>query len=373
MESIILRFAARCEAAGRDYNEDNFLLDDNLNDDTWGFRTDEVVPLEGKGALLVVCDGMGGMNAGEVASAIAVDTIKKWFTHDKLTPSVIASPKSIQRYIYDAIQAADAAIKADSKNNPEHEGMGTTIVLTWLINGKIYVGWCGDSRAYRFNPDNGLERLSHDHSYVQELVDAGKLSEDLAIVHPNSNIITRSLGDPRGKAIPEVQEYELYKNDVILLCSDGLCGTLRDSEIEYVLRQPYNTLQSYRDELWKADELAGWHDNVTILLAQVDGDALAYPTNASFKPTHSAELRATNNRLKIIIALLIAIIVLGLIGLFCFLRQPKQVPEPQPQEVLVGEPVEPQVHEPSVEEPFAEDDSAVVEEIELSDVSTPSR
>jgi serine/threonine protein phosphatase PrpC len=220
--------AARCEAAGRPNNEDNYQLDDNLSDNSWGFTADAEVSLGEKGALLVVCDGMGGMNAGEVASDIAVKTIKEWFTTEKLTDATIAAPC---KYIASAIVAADAAIKAHSKTNPDTEGMGSTIVLAWLLGQKVYVGWCGDSRCYRFNPALGLERLSHDHSYVQELVDAGKLTEELAFDHPNNNIITRSLGDPRGAAQPDTKEFDLYDQDIILLCSDGLCGTLRDNEM----------------------------------------------------------------------------------------------------------------------------------------------
>lgn len=331
MSSITLRYAARCEAAGRDHNEDNFLLDYNLNDNQWGFTTDEVIPLKGNGSILLVCDGMGGMNAGEVASAVAVQTIKEWFDHAKLTPQVTASPQTIKDYIYNAIQAADAAIKADEEAHPEHDGMGSTIVLAWIINGKVYVGWCGDSRAYRYNPKTGLERLSHDHSYVQELVDAGKLTEELAFDHPNSNIITRSLGDPRGKAKPDVKEYDLYRNDIILLCSDGLCGCLRDNEIEAVIAQNSSSMMACRDALWEADEAAGWHDNVTITLAQVvEGGAEApLPISQS-----KAILIQKNKTLKAVLAGVVCILLLG-VGLACwflFLRKPNQ-PEPGNQPV----------------------------------------
>ena len=268
-EDLIIRLAARCEAAGRPNNEDNYQISEDLAADSWGFTADKTLPLGDKGALLVVCDGMGGMNAGEVASAIAVATIKKAFAKEFITDKVLASSAAIQHFISDAIQAADAAIKEEGRLNPEHEGMGSTIALAWLLGNKVYVGWCGDSRVYRFNPVNGLERLSHDHSYVQELVDAGKLTEELAFDHPNNNIITRSLGDPRGKARPDTKEYELYNGDVLMLCSDGLCGCLRDNEIEAIMAKQSESMQACRDALWEADEAAGWHDNVTIALAQV--------------------------------------------------------------------------------------------------------
>ena len=265
------------------------------------------------GVLAVVCDGMGGMNAGEVASDIAVKTIKEWFTTDKLTDAAIAAPC---KYISSAIVAADAAIKAHSKTNPDTEGMGSTIVLAWLLGQKVYVGWCGDSRCYRFNPALGLERLSHDHSYVQELVDAGKLTEELAFDHPNNNIITRSLGDPRGAAQPDTKEFDLYNQDIILLCSDGLCGTLRDNEIAELILQHQTSMQECRDALWDADEAAGWTDNTTIALAQIisggkDANAAIQTASSNNEiSTSKAKLIAANKRLKLILLGVVVIILL---------------------------------------------------------------
>ena len=311
--NILFRMAARCEAAGRPNNEDNYQLDDNLSDNSWGFTADAEVSLGEKGALLVVCDGMGGMNAGEVASDIAVKTIKEWFTTDKLTDAAVAAPC---KYITSAIVAADAAIKAHSKTNPDTEGMGSTIVLAWLLGQKVYVGWCGDSRCYRFNPALGLERLSHDHSYVQELVDAGKLTEELAFDHPNNNIITRSLGDPRGAAQPDTKEFDLYNQDIILLCSDGLCGTLRDNEIAELIKQHQTSMQECRDALWDADEAAGWTDNTTIALAQIISggkDATTANKTATASTdisTSKAKLIAANKRLKLILSGVVFIILL---------------------------------------------------------------
>ena len=320
-EELIFRMAARCEAAGRPNNEDNYQVDENLADEHWGFTADKEISLSDKGALLVVCDGMGGMNAGEVASAIAVATIKEWFAAERLTDKILESSTTIQRYIVDAIQAADAAIKNDGKDNPEHEGMGSTIVLAWLLGQKVYIGWCGDSRAYRFNSKLGLVRLSHDHSYVQELVDAGKLTEDLAFDHPNNNIITRSLGDTRGKAQPDTKVYDLCNEDIILLCSDGLCGCLRDREIEDVIKQHQTSMQECRDALWDADEAAGWHDNVTIALAQViSGGATEtgeQPINSQPISNSKAELIRKNKLLKRVLYSVIAVIVLFIAGVLC--------------------------------------------------------
>jgi serine/threonine protein phosphatase PrpC len=261
--------AARCEAAGRFNNEDNFQLADNLSTDQWSFVTDNEVDLGEKGALLIVCDGMGGASAGEVASKIAVETIKEWFSADRLTGEVITGSAGIIQYIEKAIVAADARIKEEGQNDMEKEGMGSTIVLAWIIGQSAYIAWCGDSRAYCFNPADGLKRLSHDHSYVQTLVDSGQLSEELAFNHPNNNIITRCLGDMNQAAKPEVREYPLHDGDIVMLCSDGLNGVLRDSVIEMVMSKNTGSMATCRDALWDSARDAGWNDNVTIGLCRI--------------------------------------------------------------------------------------------------------
>lgn len=309
MANIKFRMAARCEAAGRPNNEDNYQLDADLSDNEWGFTADEQITLGKKGALLVVCDGMGGMNAGEVASDLAVKTIKERFSADLLTPKVLASPMA---YVKETIIAADSAIKAHGKAHPETEGMGSTIVMAWMLDKKVYVGWCGDSRCYCYNSQTGLVRLSHDHSYVQELVDDGKLTEDLAFDHPNSNIITRSLGDPNGTARPDVKEYDLHNGDILMLCSDGLCGCLRDKEIEEQIAAHQTSMQDCRDALWQADEAAGWHDNVTIALAQVVSGGMAPQSPA----TSEEQIKATNKRLKRTIVLLVLLLLVCIVAIF---------------------------------------------------------
>ena len=283
MNMIKFSMAARCEAAGRSNNEDNFQLTDNLAGDQWSFVTDHEVDLGEKGALLIVCDGMGGMNAGEVASKLAVETVKKRFASERLTEEVIATSESIVQYIEKAIVAADTQIKEEGAADKEKEGMGSTIVLAWVIGQSVFIGWCGDSRAYCFNPADGLKRLSHDHSYVQTLVDSGQLSAELAFDHPNSNIITRCLGDPHQAANPDVREYTLHDGDVIMLCSDGLCGVLRDCVIEEAMHENAGNMAACRDALWDAARNAGWYDNVTIGLCRIvsGSDRLAsLPTDA---------------------------------------------------------------------------------------------
>lgn len=276
-EALKIRLAARCEAAGRPENEDNFQVAEDLSISNTGFTTDKIFPLGSNGTLLLVCDGMGGMNAGEVASAVGVETIKNLFAPQLLTNEVLANDESICMYMKRAIIKADSRIKEEASKDAAKNGMGSTAVMAWLLGNKVYVAWCGDSRCYRYNPATGLEQLSHDHSYVQDLVDTGQLSADLAFDHPNKNIITRSLGDPRGAAKPDAKVYNLQKGDVILLCSDGLSDSLRDREIEQSISRSIASMESCRDALWNDSKQAGWHDNVTVVLAQVIDEKSAQP------------------------------------------------------------------------------------------------
>lgn len=332
-EALKIRLAARCEAAGRPENEDNFQVAENLSVSNTGFTTDKVFTLGSKGTLLLVCDGMGGMNAGEVASAIGVQTIKNLFAPQLLTDEIFANDESICMYMKRAIIKADSKIKEEASKDAAKQGMGSTAVMAWLLGAKVYVAWVGDSRCYRYNPATGLEQLSHDHSYVQDLIDTGQLSPDLAFDHPNKNIITRSLGDPRGAAKPDVKVYNLRIGDVILLCSDGLSDSLRDSEIEQSISRSLSSLESCRDALWNDSKQAGWHDNVTVVLAQVVDENMTQsakptpqpqqPPQQYIKPIEQSEQRqqslskidnGSKKRIVIIIAASLLLIALAFVG-----------------------------------------------------------
>ena len=204
MKKIKFRLAAYTDAAGKRNdvpplygNEDNFYVDADLSEEPQGeFSSDEEKALSDYGSLLVIADGMGGMNAGEVASEIAVRTVKECFAHKNLTDRIVADAESRERYMEHVVEEADAAIKARSQENKECEGMGSTIIMVWICDGVASVTWCGDSRAYLFREPKGIAQISKDHSYVQSLVDDGKITEEEAFDHPYGNIITRSLGDP---------------------------------------------------------------------------------------------------------------------------------------------------------------------------------
>lgn len=299
----------------RTNNEDNFIVNPDLaSENNWFVPGDaeEVITLGENGCVLVVADGMGGMNAGEVASELAVEGIKAAFSKVEDLSSLVKSADKIESFLKKAVVEADASIKKRLKEDPSTSGMGTTIVLVWVVNTTAHVVWCGDSRAYLFKPDSGIIRLTKDHSYVQELVDSGKLDAELAFDHPNSNIITRSLGDSPTKAQPDYVCRELQKDDVLLLCSDGLCGLCRDEEIGNVMAASED-LGECRDNLIEAALNAGGYDNVTVALMKVisPGETEDINATATLNDQKSVKKRKMTARLVWILILLVALVALA--------------------------------------------------------------
>lgn len=251
----------------RTNNEDNFIINHDLSQSDWFLPQDtsQLITLGRDGCVLVVADGMGGLNAGEVASAIAIDTVKQTFLDADLQ-KVAKTPKSIEKFMCDVVVKSDQAIKKHVMANPETKGMGTTLILIWVYGNVAHLVWCGDSRAYIYNDKTRLTRFSKDHSYVQQLVDEGKLDEDLAFDHPESNIITRCLGDFQDRAKPDYKNYKLCTGDVLLICSDGLCGLCRDEEILHIMQQTSTDIERCKQTLIQAALDAGGYDNVTLAL-----------------------------------------------------------------------------------------------------------
>lgn len=253
----------------RQNNEDNFVVSSDLSTSEWLIpQVDEYVDLGEFGALLTVADGMGGANAGEVASAKAIETIQEFFVSEKLE-KVNPDDDSIQEYMKTVVKQADLNILNCSKDDPNKEGMGTTIVMAWILGDKVYVCWCGDSRCYVLNKHNGLIRLSKDHSFVQELVDKGELEPQYANDHPLSNIVTRCLGDVENRSNPETRVYPLHNGDTIMLCSDGLCGLCQDDEIMSRMAEYRKDPTACKNELISLALNNGGYDNVTVALCNV--------------------------------------------------------------------------------------------------------
>lgn len=328
MNKIKFKIAAKTDVGLlRTNNEDNFQASSDLLVQPMRWVNNDVCQLGEKGALLVVADGMGGMNAGEVASRIAIDTIREEFTPENLTDEVVRNRFSIEKFMSEVVVKADNRIKETAKKRSETRGMGTTIVVAWLYDGILYVTWCGDSRAYVYNPKYGLQRLTKDHSYVQQLVDEGKLTDGEAFEFPDSNIITRCLSDSKQKARPESlsNPYKVCDNDVILLCTDGLCGMIRDAEIQPVIESNQANLGTMTDELVQAALNASGADNVTVCLCQIisggEKPDIKYFTkiNRNKKTNSSINMFAGSSKRKWLILLLCICCVIGGIAFAFFL------------------------------------------------------
>jgi protein phosphatase len=255
----------------RDNNEDAYAFCPDLTESDWRRNhTDGYITLGSQGSLLIVADGMGGTNAGEVASAIAIDTVSKAFTPQAAKEA--DNDERRQALLTRAIRDADKAINRHMVDHPETAGMGTTIVVCWIYGDKAYTAWCGDSRCYLYN-DKGLKPLTKDHSYVQELIDKGVITEEEAFTHPDNNVITRGLGDFDSPCIPDLNITDIHAGDTVLLCSDGLCGYCTDDMIAKALADSSDTdVDTCADNLQQLALNVPGDDNICIVLASLLDD-----------------------------------------------------------------------------------------------------
>jgi protein phosphatase len=232
---------------------------------SWGARTDiGLVRGHNEDSFLVqpplfaVCDGMGGHAAGEVASSIAVQTI-----------GAQAPIHADDILLGAAVEAANAAVIEGAATGKGKPGMGCTASCVLIENNKMAIAHVGDSRIYLLHHGT-LVRLTHDHSYVEELVDAGEITADEARVHPSRSIITRALGsDPDMYA--DHFTLDVSVGDRLIVCSDGLSSMVEDSEIEAIAVSSV-TPQSAADNLTSAALSAGGHDNITVIVVDVSDD-----------------------------------------------------------------------------------------------------
>lgn len=223
----------------REHNEDTYYGDSQLG-------------------LWLVADGMGGHEFGEVASALARDTIV-----DQVRDGTPLS---------EAIRAADQAIIKQSQRRNEALPMGTTVVAARLNGTRFEIAWVGDSRIYLW--DGRLQQLSQDHSYVQELIEQGAITPEQARSHPHRNVITQALGvtDPQALKV-EVMRGELKPQMQLLLCSDGLTEEVDDGRIASILSKSELSAQECVDQLVMAALDGGGSDNITVVLLRNEATA----------------------------------------------------------------------------------------------------
>ncbi len=208
--------------------------------------------------LFIVADGMGGHKAGDYASRTCVDCVA-----DSIKNSQRKTPISI---FEEAINNANRQVLMDAKSNSEYEGMGTTFVSAVIIENILYVANIGDSRLYIIN-DDGIKQVTQDHSLVEEMIQNGEIERKESRLHPNKNIITRALGTSEEVAA-DYFEVELKKDDVVLLCSDGLSNMMEDEDIMYVVRR-YSQLSTAGSKLIEKANACGGKDNISIILIRI--------------------------------------------------------------------------------------------------------
>ena len=225
--------------------------------------------------LIVLADGMGGHRGGEIASSMTVDTII-----DKLQQSLpeitVGEVDEASGFSKESICLQDAVVEANqlvfqaAEANPDHKGMGTTVVVLQFYNNSFSLAHIGDSRCYRIRSDK-FEQITKDHSLLQELIDRGFYTPEEARKSMNKNLVTRALGiDP--VVMPDIQEDIVLKNDIYLLCSDGLTDLVEDEDIYLTIKQFSANLEEAAKQLITKANQNGGKDNISVMLCRIDED-----------------------------------------------------------------------------------------------------
>ncbi|MEN6390633.1 MAG: Stp1/IreP family PP2C-type Ser/Thr phosphatase [Syntrophomonas sp.] len=224
----------------RSNNEDSYLVDLNHG-------------------LLVVCDGMGGHNGGEVASAIAVETINQMF---------VESSEELPGRLVLALEKANSVILSSAQQDPALHGMGTTATLAAFEDGLMHVAHIGDSSLYMVQ-DGKLRKITRDHTLAQQLLMEGRLKPEDMRSNPYNHILTRALGVEENVNIDRYQE-KVHPGDLILLCSDGLSDKVSEGEMQEVLHETSSSLEQAAQGLLERALKYGGSDNITIILSRIE-------------------------------------------------------------------------------------------------------
>lgn len=234
-------------------------------------RNEDSIAMDFKLGLLIVADGMGGHNSGEVASGLATDTIlkfgKEMLAKDKdiLPPGGDKSLSVRAQQVIHFVETANTVIYEKSKTHAKNQGMGTTIVTVLGDSRSITVGHVGDSRLYRLRGKT-FEQITEDHSLVTEQVKSGQITKEQAESSNLQNILTRALGTEE-KVKVDVQDVKVQEGDVFLICSDGLTKMVSDKEMAEVLIENAEPIKAV-DKLIDMSNAAGGVDNVTVVVAR---------------------------------------------------------------------------------------------------------
>jgi protein phosphatase len=263
-------------------NEDNYLLLHISGSKTWTSSQDagefivesQKFELDDKGIVLAVSDGMGGALAGEVASKMAVDTVSQRFLDEdskKTNPSENFDESLIGK-LYDATVYANALIHRQGRSDPQYNGMGATFTGMGITPKAVDIVQVGDSRAYLVR--NGkIYQITKDQSLVQQLIDAGQIKPEEAETHTLKNVILQALG-AQNEIYPVAARLVPQREDVLLVCSDGLSNKIGGADMQKIILKNLNQLEAACSELVKIANERGGEDNISLILARLSGDAL---------------------------------------------------------------------------------------------------
>ena len=253
----------------REHNEDNFLVADLTKRSRGLLEANRATTIGNQGAVFAVCDGMGGAAAGEIASQLAVDII-----YERLVEGLAERPlkrDELARRLVRAVEAAGLRIFHEAKADRSRRGMGTTVTAAALVDDVLFFAQVGDSRGYVLRGDT-LVQLTRDQSLVNQLIEAGQLTEEEAETFEHNNIILQALGTADTVQV-DLTFAKLHRGDVLMLCSDGLSGMVRFEEIRDVLKSTPEPLDACKALTERANQ-AGGHDNITVIVVHFEGDSL---------------------------------------------------------------------------------------------------
>ena len=235
-------------------------------------RNEDYVAERPESGLVLLADGMGGYNAGDVASGMATDLVaegiaQEWHAARLAKMDRLQARELAAGLIRQHVARANSAVHQAAQHTPEYSGMGTTLVVGLFFDNLLTVGHVGDSRLYRLRGE-ALEQLTRDHSLLQEQIDQGVISKEEARRSHNKNLVTRALGvDPAVET--EVHTHAVAAGDVYLLCSDGLNDMIDDEEIRLTLLTLKSNVQLAAQHLVQAANDSGGRDNVSVVLIKV--------------------------------------------------------------------------------------------------------
>ncbi len=226
-----------------------------INEDSYNV----IVGYPGIPVSFIIADGMGGHNSGEVASKAAVDSASKYILE---SPKVLSEAEDILQVIKEVMEDANKYVFKKSLESEVDFGMGTTLIVAVVHDKKLFIGHVGDSRVYMLR-DHGIDRLTEDHSFIEELIKNGTLTREEAENHPNKNVITRALGCAENIQI-DTYSYDLRDDDICIMCTDGLTNMLSEAEIKEII-EVNEDLELTCEKLVAEANKKGGEDNITVI------------------------------------------------------------------------------------------------------------